>query len=269
MKRLFVFSLLMLAVVTATAQSVLTGTIKNSQGARVEFVSIGVEGDSIGTVSDGNGHYSLTIPAGAKGTLKFSHISYAPYTIALQEVLGKKQMDVTLKGCVQDLADVNIVYGKKTKTISSKGIKGPGTLKISGTKCCFEAGPVVKVGSDYAISHLILPVRSTTYSACTLAIEVYEVVGDKFNIVMRKPIYRTLKKGGSQRLDIIPEEGIILKKGHRYYVGVRLVEVKSDGHIEFPAYFKSGYARNFVMGKRKKIPATLGMEVKGVKVERE
>ena len=106
--------------------------------------------------------------------MKFSHISYAPYTIALQEVLGKKQMDVTLKGCVQDLADVNIVYGKKTKTISSKGIKGPGTLKISGTKCCFEAGPVVKVGSDYAISHLILPVRSTTYSACTLAIEVYD-----------------------------------------------------------------------------------------------
>ncbi len=61
MKRLFVFSLLMLAVVTATAQSVLTGTIKNSQGTRVEFVSIGVEGDSIGTVSDVNGYYLLTI----------------------------------------------------------------------------------------------------------------------------------------------------------------------------------------------------------------
>ncbi len=32
MKRFIVFSLLMLVVVTATAQSVLTGTIKNSQG---------------------------------------------------------------------------------------------------------------------------------------------------------------------------------------------------------------------------------------------
>ena len=62
MKRLIFFSLLMLAVVTATAQSVLTGTIKNSQGALVEFVSIGVEGDSIGTVSDVNGYYLLTIP---------------------------------------------------------------------------------------------------------------------------------------------------------------------------------------------------------------
>jgi hypothetical protein len=28
----------------------------------VEFVSIGVEGDSIGTVSDVNGYYLLTIP---------------------------------------------------------------------------------------------------------------------------------------------------------------------------------------------------------------
>ena len=99
MKRLFVFSLLMLAVVTATAQSVLTGTIKNSQGTRVEFVSIGVEGDSIGTVSDVNGYYSLTIPAGAKGTLNFSHISFVPYTIALQEALGKNSCEIDLNSC--------------------------------------------------------------------------------------------------------------------------------------------------------------------------
>jgi hypothetical protein len=39
---------------TGSAQSVLTGTVWNNRGAGVEFVSVGVDGDSLGTVSDIN-----------------------------------------------------------------------------------------------------------------------------------------------------------------------------------------------------------------------
>lgn len=45
---------LLLVAATGAAQSVLTGTVRNSGGTGVEFVSVGVEGDSRGTVSDIN-----------------------------------------------------------------------------------------------------------------------------------------------------------------------------------------------------------------------
>lgn len=54
MKHFFNLFFLLLVAATGAAQSVLTGTVRNSGGTGVEFVSVGVEGDSRGTVSDIN-----------------------------------------------------------------------------------------------------------------------------------------------------------------------------------------------------------------------
>lgn len=191
MKKTMMLLLFVLVVVTATGQNTLSGQVKNSRGVGVEYVSIGIEGDSIGTISDINGFYSLTIPKGKKGFLKFSHVSYLPYSIPVQNINSKK-MDVVLNENVKSLADVTVTYGKKTKKISSKGIKGPGTVKFSGTGCRFETGPVVKTATDYAITRILLPIENTTYSECTLSLNVYEIINGKFISILSKPIYTVL-----------------------------------------------------------------------------
>lgn len=62
MKKLILFLSFIGGITTTFGQNVLTGQIKNSQGIGVEYVSIGIEGDTIGTISDINGFYTLNIP---------------------------------------------------------------------------------------------------------------------------------------------------------------------------------------------------------------
>lgn len=44
-------------------QTTVSGNILNERGEKVEYVSIGFNRDSVGTISDGEGHFSLKIPA--------------------------------------------------------------------------------------------------------------------------------------------------------------------------------------------------------------
>lgn len=124
------------------------------------------------------------------------------------------------------------------------------------------------MGTDYAITRLQLPIENIAYSECTLSLNIYEIINSGFSSILNKPIYIILQKEGERTIDIVPDEKIILRKKYRYYMGVAVVNVKSNGSIEFPAYIKSGYIRNFVLAERKKFPATLGLNVLGVKVIR-
>ena len=58
-------------------QTTVSGNILNERGEKVEYVSIGFNRDSVGTISDGDGHFSLKIPAGRTNTRFQSRIVLA------------------------------------------------------------------------------------------------------------------------------------------------------------------------------------------------
>ena len=55
--------LLALVALTGWAQTTVKGHVVNERGEGVEYVSIGIEEDSVGVISDAQGHFTLTIPA--------------------------------------------------------------------------------------------------------------------------------------------------------------------------------------------------------------
>ena len=80
-KKTIITALLALVAMAGQAQTKVTGHVVNERGEKVEYVSIGIEEDSVGVISDAQGHFALTIPAGRRDELTFTHVSYQTATI--------------------------------------------------------------------------------------------------------------------------------------------------------------------------------------------
>ena len=236
--------------------------VVNERGESVEYVSIGFENDSVGVISDAKGHFELTIPAGRKDELSFSHVSYLNAEVSYEEYAKNDELTVVLKDKVVELAEVMIGKKNKPKTIVGKGIPAPGLVGTSGQ------------GSDlgkksYVISDILVKVSGCTFKQCKVSINIYERKGKQFVNIHQKPIYETITNEKSKYiLDIRPEENIVLKPKTDYYVSIRVVDGFGEkGFLYLNAYIKNGLYRNAVKGKTKKLPICPAIQVKGYEIE--
>lgn len=95
----------------AQSKSLLSGIIVGEDGKGIELVNIGVVNleKPIGTTSDANGKYSLSVPSGKDLKLIVSCIGYATQTIDLVLKKGEnKQLNLTLKKNAETLGTVEI-----------------------------------------------------------------------------------------------------------------------------------------------------------------
>ena len=100
-----------------------SGTVMDEYGESIPGVNIVVKGTSIGTVSDIDGQYSLTIPHGAS-SITYSFIGYASQELPIQS----SRMDINLQQDVQELSEVVVVgYGMSG---SNAGVRVRGTSSV-------------------------------------------------------------------------------------------------------------------------------------------
>lgn len=100
-------------VLSAAAQNrVISGTLKDENGSPLGNVSVIAKGTAIGTSSDANGSFSLTLPANAR-TLVVSGIGYASQEISIG---SKSSFDILMKVASVSMEDVVVVgYGVQQK----------------------------------------------------------------------------------------------------------------------------------------------------------
>lgn len=182
---------IMTIVSPVSAQSIVKGHVVNERGETVEYVSIGFEEDSVGTISDANGYFTIEIPANRKNDLVFTHVSFQKAIVPYETYANGQQLTVTMKDKMVELAEV--VVGKKNKPqkIAGKAISGPvasfrGKGKVDGT----EWGPVFKSKKDYVISDILLTIKGISYQWCVLSFNIYEIQGNKFVNILNKPIHK-------------------------------------------------------------------------------
>lgn len=253
---------------SASAQTTIKGHVVNERGENIEYVNIGIEEDSVGVISDANGHFTLTIPAGRKDDLSFTHVSYQSATIPYQTYATNNPLTVTLHDKVVALTEV--VVGKKNapRTLSGKSWVTIGVVAFQGKyKGDAEWGPIFQNRKDYLLTDILLSINSCTYEECMLSFNVYELQGKQFVNIMNKPIYKKITPAddGTQ-FSVSPEESILLKGKKKYCVCVGVVDTKGEGGIFFPANYKSSYARNAVKGKMRKLPICPPIVVKGSEI---
>ena len=279
MKKTIIFAMLIAIMTIASpvsAQTIVKGHVVNEKGETVEYVSIGFEeGDSedqssnVGTISDAKGNFELEIPANRKNDLVFTHVSFQKAIVPYETYANGQQLTVTMKDKMVELAEV--VVGKKNKPqkIAGNAISGPvasfrGKGKVDGT----EWGPVFKSKKDYVISNILLTIKGISYQWCVLSFNIYEIQGNKFVNILNKPIYHRIeKRNGKQRLDIQPEETIVLRGKRKYYISLMVVDSDRYGILDMQSQFKTSYARSITKGKKRKLPIGPAIQVKGYEIE--
>lgn len=91
--------------------NIISGKVTNSTGETLAGVSVTVKGTKIGTTTDGNGQYSINVPA--TGTLVFSSVGYYNKEVAVR---GRTEIDVVLDRDIAGLSDVVVIgYGTAKK----------------------------------------------------------------------------------------------------------------------------------------------------------
>lgn len=137
-KLLFVLSCMLLLVSSALAQTkLIKGTITDSAtNTALGGVSVTVPGMSLGTISDDNGQFSLSIPITAQ-SLSFSLVDYQPQTV---DATGNGPFTIIMKAVSRSMDEVIVVgYGTQKKkdvtgavsTIGSKDVGGRQTIQVS------------------------------------------------------------------------------------------------------------------------------------------
>ena len=272
MKKALVFAML-IAVITAassvSAQTIVKGHVVNERGETVEYVSIGFEEDSVGTISDAKGNFELEIPNNRKNDLVFTHVSFQKTIVPYETYADGHELTVTLKDKVVELAEVVVGRKGKPHTLSGKSWIRTSTAGFRGNcKGDIEWGPIFKNRKDYLLTDIMVSIDKCEYEECLLSFNCYEVRDKKFVNVMNKPIYkRVTPADNGKQLYVSPAESVVLKGKKKYCVTISVVDMKGNGSLSFPANFKSSYARHKVKGKMKKIPGCPMIIVKGYEVE--
>lgn len=122
----------------------ITGTVRDKKGIVLPGVSVRVKGTAIGTVTDGNGKFSLNVPDD-KSVLVVSYVSYKTQEIAVN---GKSEIAISLEEDNNELTEVvvtalGISRQKKSLGYASQEIGGEDLDKARETN--FSSGLAGKI----------------------------------------------------------------------------------------------------------------------------
>lgn len=93
------------------AEVTITGTVVDQNGDPVPGATVSIPGSGIGTATDLDGKYSLSVPEGS--TLVFSFIGFEPQSIVVGD---QSVIDVTLNEDISSLDEVVVVgYGTQKR----------------------------------------------------------------------------------------------------------------------------------------------------------
>lgn len=126
----------LLLSVSAMAQYVVEGSVKDAGGEALIGVSILVKGTTSGTVSDFDGSYTLNVPADAEGTVIFSYTGYR--TLEMKAPAGAGRMDVVLE---EDIARLDEVVVTGLASGVKRSNLGSAVATISGSELTGNTTP--------------------------------------------------------------------------------------------------------------------------------
>jgi hypothetical protein len=268
-KILLTFLFVAAFMLNATAQTIITGRVINEHDEAIEYATIALSGDSIGTLADAQGRFSLTIPKGIKSDLSISHVSYERAIIPYSTYNNGKQLVIKLKDKNVELSEVVIGKKNKLKTILGKKLPGPtGSFRGKGQENWIEWGPTFKSKKDWVVSDIMFTIKKCTHERCVLSFSIYEKRGNEWVNILNKPIYKVVNKTSRKvKLDVKPSENIILKAGKQYYVSVSVVDSDDYGILEFDSQLRNCIARHLSKDRTRRIPAGPAITLMGYELQ--
>ena len=271
----FIFASLLIcpALSAQEVADTLRGRIVNAAGNPVEYVHIGIPDKKLGTISTRDGQFELVVPRDKAGTVEFHHVSYETYYLSPSDF--SKNLTIALSN--QQLAPAIAHSGRvRERYLLKRGMsfldgQALGVFTpAEGTDQSGELGSAVNVKHPFRIEEISLPTVSNSIAGCVLSFNIYRVSDHDsvFESILTHPIYAKLPVSSSaQTVTVHPGEDIVLEPG-RYFFGMQVVDFDRAAHKDHDGlvckiYLQSSYYRETPVAKPVRIPANVGLSVKG------
>ncbi|MDX8566398.1 alpha/beta fold hydrolase [Elizabethkingia sp. HX XZB] len=228
-------TLLYLLSISAHAQSVITGTVKNQDNKTIPYCSIGIKDSKTGTITDGNGNYKLEIPDEAKNKeIIFAAAGYSDKNIPANDL--KTNSNIVMDYKVTNIEAV-IMGAKKLK---EKIIGQKSRPFLTFSKMFDQNVPTIEQGNIFAVyqktrlvayNFYIIP--SSKFEQITMKLNIYSVKNNEpdRSLLQENVIYKTSTTGW-QKIDL-SEYKLNFNNLDKIAVTLQLVDHKALPDIDF------------------------------------
>jgi TonB-linked SusC/RagA family outer membrane protein len=220
---------------TRVADIIVTGRVLDEQKQPLPGVNISIAGTTVGTVTDVNGNYKLTVPDAYAGrSLTFSFIGYTSQEVA---IAGKTQINVSLVLSSKNLNEVVVVgYGTQSKVtltgavsqVSSKSIENKPVLNTLQALQGEAPNLIIQQSSLNPGSNVTINIRGVgTLGNNDPLVVIDGIIGGNIN---------TLNPNDIASVSVLKDAGSAAIYGSRAANGVLLVTTKSGKLNQKPAF---------------------------------
>ena len=227
MKFTFLTALFLLLAAAAGAQSISGRITDGRTHAVLPYVNIGVVGQSLGTVADEQGAYTLAFqPSLAAATVRVSSLGYASRNLTLAELAA--QPNVALTPAAVPLAEVQ-VRGKalrRTHTLGNTGNAEMATNTLQSNSLGEQVGTVIKLSRQPTrIVNAVFNIARSSPGQVTFRVNVYRLGPDgkptdikllPRNVIVTSPIVR-----GPITVDLSADQ-LVLKED--FFLAIELIK---------------------------------------------
>lgn len=233
----YIFSAVLICLVwtTSFSQSIQGQTIDQATMEPIPFVNVGILHQQMGTVSDENGHFSLSLAGlDPTDTLKISSIGYETlvYTIAeARDFIEKKAYSLAPKEVMLDEV-VIVPKDYKLRTVGNDNTPDFMQAGFTENKLGYELGVKMKSRKPAFIEEIYIEIASCTYDTIFYRLNIYEMVdGVPGRNILRQPIYLTYTQDEVQELLTVNIKEQYIRVDGPFIVSLELVKDLGEGKL--------------------------------------
>lgn len=231
----------------------------------IEYVNIGIPGKNIGTVSNVNGKYNLSIDSQFDDdTLLFSCIGYLPFSIKIADLKKVGHKNVFLEEKVYEINEIIIrpkIFKQQTLgvTTNSKMVQSGFRDNLLG----YECGILIKVKKSAVIKSVNINISQCSYDTIFYRLNIYRVHGKiNFENILTNPIYINLPKDKVKDKIIIDLQSQHIVVDGDFLVTLENVKDLGKGYLYFCAgLMDKTYFRKTSQGEWLTVPVGISLSV--------
>ncbi len=208
----------------------------------IEFVNIGIVGKNIGTVSNTNGIFKISVDKDMDlDTILFSAIGYEPRLSKIADLRVRRGNKIYLKKKAYDISEV--VIKPRNFTEKTLGVLDTNNKLIAGFKdnlLGYECGIRVDIKKSAILKQLKINISTCTYDSIFYRLNVYSAEEDMtFTNILKEPIYLKMSKDTLNNELVINLEPYNIVVDGNFLVSLEHVKDLGEGEL----YFYTGTRR--------------------------
>lgn len=235
---LFNFFFSLFTILSFSQIKTIKGKIRNSETkSYIQFVNIGIQNKSVGTVSNAAGIFSLELKENVKNndTITISHIGYKTIKLLCNQLDNENNI-VELEPEQEYLNEVMVKFVKPKKKKIGRSVKGLGLMHMNfysfyeknvDDRLSKEVGMKFKLRKDCKINNFNFNITSNEFKSLKFRLNFYKVEsGLPTKIIVDKDIIFEINNGylGWYNLDLRPYNILIDKEIENIAVTIQWLE---------------------------------------------